>query len=578
MYTCIKVLSHVSRTTRSIATMSSIAESGLSFSFEHDEDDDAFSYEDGEENDAFSYEDDIDVDEAIGSGERQFLDELITKLAYDNIWYKPWLVRDYMESHMLKPASQLRNSHLQLSELELLVLLDGKRWQPDEAVIWLLEDKKSAYHEMGLPFPFDELTYQIREQQDYSCMICCEEYDKVMTFTMGCGHDFCTDCYASYIQNEMHHGRLIKCIDPECNMTIPHKFGEKILCLADEKEGGVKVIDGPTSENRLLLAQARVEVAKNRKKFVGCPLVDCQSFVEVVQGEVDPDPKNTSVVTVPVVKCAESHEFCFRCHYENHLPCPCYITQLWIRKCADDLETANWIEANTHNCPGCDGAIEKNGGCNHMTCRTCKKEFCWICNGDWATHKNYYNCNKFREEGDPKDLERNRKRELLKRYLHYYKRFLIHDLLMKGDRKTVEQVEKIARLCMEDMAQQDTAALSWNDIQFLTDAIVQLTKGRKTLKWTYVLAYYLGDLNLAQIFESNQDYLTMLVEELLKIFEELVDKRKKVMEKANTKRLKMILNVKSQIVNLLSTIQLRLRNVIEYAEVNLKQGLLKFET
>ena len=69
----------------------------------------------------------------------------------------------------------------------------------------------------------------------------------------------------------------------------------------------------------------------------------------------------------------------------------------WLKKCADDSEvgqyvclyvyvctclrgghsslslssqTANWMQANTKECPKCKSTIEKNGGCNHMVCRT----------------------------------------------------------------------------------------------------------------------------------------------------------------------------------------------------------------
>jgi len=61
-----------------------------------------------------------------------------------------------------------------------------------------------------------------------------------------------------------------------------------------------------------------------------------------------------------------------------------------------------WIYNNTKNCPKCKNPIEKNQGCNHMTCRPpggCKFEFCWVCLGDWKTHGDetggYYKCNIF---------------------------------------------------------------------------------------------------------------------------------------------------------------------------------------
>jgi len=37
------------------------------------------------------------------------------------------------------------------------------------------------------------------------------------------------------------------------------------------------------------------------------------------------------------------------------------------------------VVGNTKRCPKCSIRIEKNQGCNHMTCRGCKFEWCWVC-------------------------------------------------------------------------------------------------------------------------------------------------------------------------------------------------------
>jgi hypothetical protein len=66
---------------------------------------------------------------------------------------------------------------------------------------------------------------------------------------------------------------------------------------------------------------------------------------------------------------------------EAHDPCSCAQLAEWELKCVNESETANWILANTRKCPACNARIEKNQGCNHMTCRLCKHDFCWICMG-----------------------------------------------------------------------------------------------------------------------------------------------------------------------------------------------------
>jgi hypothetical protein len=50
------------------------------------------------------------------------------------------------------------------------------------------------------------------------------------------------------------------------------------------------------------------------------------------------------------------------------------------------------VRDSVKKCPQCNYYIEKNGGCNHMTCR-CGYHFCWICLKAWAGHSSYYACN-----------------------------------------------------------------------------------------------------------------------------------------------------------------------------------------
>ena len=84
------------------------------------------------------------------------------------------------------------------------------------------------------------------------------------------------------------------------------------------------------------------------------------------------------------VKCTVANggcgaAFCVRCGEEAHQPAGCPALAEWAEKCQNESETANWILANTKRCPKCQTRIEKNQGCNHMSCSQCKYEFCWMC-------------------------------------------------------------------------------------------------------------------------------------------------------------------------------------------------------
>lgn len=247
----------------------------------------------------------------------------------------------------------------------------------------------------------------------------------------------------------------------------------------------------------------------DKENLKWCPAPDCGFAIEcgVKRRELDR--------IVPTVACLCRHRFCFGCALNDHQPAPCSLVKQWIKKCEDDSETANWISANTKECPKCASTIEKNGGCNHMTCRKCKHEFCWMCMGLWSEHgTSWYNCNRFEEKSgtDGRDAQA-KSRQSLERYLHYYNRYANHEQSAKLDKDLYIKTER------KMMSLQTASGMSWIEVQFLETASQALQQCRQTLKWTYAFAYYLQRNNLTEIFEDNQKDLEMAVESLSEMFE-----------------------------------------------------------
>jgi len=229
-----------------------------------------------------------------------------------------------------------------------------------------------------------------------------------------------------------------------------------------------------------------------------------------------------AVLEVKCVQCKQ--KFCFKCYQEAHAPASCKVLKEWNLKCSNESETANWILANTKTCPQCSTRIEKNQGCNHMTCTRCRFEFCWVCSGGWSTHGTtsggYYNCNKYQagQKNENEDDAAKAKREL-DRYLFYYRRYHGHEMSLKfANKQKIEAENK-----MKEIQERDRQG-GWSDVEYLAKAVDQLIECRRVLKYTYVYAYYLQDGAGKSLFEYNQMMLEANTERLSELTERPIDR------------------------------------------------------
>merc|ERR1711860_137950 len=60
-----------------------------------------------------------------------------------------------------------------------------------------------------------------------------------------------------------------------------------------------------------------------------------------------------------------------------------------LRELMDNVLSEEYLTDNTRDCPHCSAPIEKNDGCNKMTCWRCNTNFCWLC-GDKLNPANPY--------------------------------------------------------------------------------------------------------------------------------------------------------------------------------------------
>ena len=192
----------------------------------------------------------------------------------------------------------------------------------------------------------------------FVCPICFDD-TQTRTFALTCGHAFCTSCWHAYlaskIRDDGEHG--VRCMAQGCAMIASDPAVQTLLFGTEDRDVGKAAWE----RYQELLVRHFVGSNPNLKY---CPYPACTYTVSCPSAS----SKSALTTVVPTVRCGASdsspHLFCFGCAIDgDHRPIVCGVAKMWLKKCRDDSETANWIKSNTKECSQCQSTIEKNGGC-----------------------------------------------------------------------------------------------------------------------------------------------------------------------------------------------------------------------
>lgn len=255
------------------------------------------------------------------------------------------------------------------------------------------KSSKSASSSVSTAYPAPKpLQRQMSKKADESfvCQICFNEGPDLPTLALSCEHAFCTECWTDYIvskiRDESEHS--IRCMAEGCALVAPDSFIRGVLLPEPGAPAGdiAKEEQNIKAWTRLQELFVRHFVAcNNNLKF--CPYPSCTNTVSCPSAA----SKSSLTTVVPTVSCGargiggsadqdmsqsqqlslglqgKEHKFCFGCPIESdHRPVICGVAKMWLKKCRDDSETANWIKSNTKECSACQSTIEKNGGCKYV--------------------------------------------------------------------------------------------------------------------------------------------------------------------------------------------------------------------
>ena len=189
-----------------------------------------------------------------------------------------------------------------------------------------------------------------KKLMNVNCLICEERLtnNELKNNILECLHIFCDSCYYDYFKEKINNNKIekIKCPQASCNCIIYNNFIENKL--KDDIELLEKYIK--LRYRKQLMLDPNIQM---------CPFPDCESYAK--KG----DNKFVSCID-------KKHQFCFNCLKEWHGEKSCQIEL--------DKSFEKWKNSyKVKRCPKCKYFIEKNDGCNHMTCKNCEYQFCWLC-------------------------------------------------------------------------------------------------------------------------------------------------------------------------------------------------------
>ncbi|KAL4504359.1 hypothetical protein ABPG72_009805 [Tetrahymena utriculariae] len=255
---------------------------------------------------------------------------------------------------------------------------------------------------------FEQEEKQLRQQQamnrKFTCNICQDEQNiNLVGRTLNCGCQFCEGCLREYAIQKIKSGEFyeqqIFCpnqckkegsiLDPFILKDLlkdqNRVYFEKMIDFRAkdyQRDPHLKLIKCPgyflkqnNSNQQYQMSQNQIDDFRMRKLSIprGYTIHECQNMWEY-------DPR----INLKQTQCNSClYEFClFGCE-KTHKDFTCEQFKKWlIENSQVDQEFQKLVQRDRlFQCPKCQSYIQKNGGCNHMTCRRpgCGKEFCCVC-------------------------------------------------------------------------------------------------------------------------------------------------------------------------------------------------------
>lgn len=409
-----------------------------------------------------------------------------------------------------------------------------------------------------------------------------------------CKHRFCIQCWIDYIYNSLSNYRnfvCLPCMEYKCEQIISDsqfktiiyvaislgikyttKYIEPIKDTIENNNSNASITlnkkyvppiqrfirlftshnkikkNVNNSDNNLLRdSNSSISTKKKNEEIITVPSIEeLWNKYQLVVRKIFIENKNSQMLcrnpncnyiiygfpNTKSIECICKQTGCFQCKFnEAHEPLNCITLHKWEEQCKKDLQSVEWMFANTKKCPQCFVRIEKNSGCNHMTCTNCHYEFCWICDTSWKQHieesnndLNPYHCNRY----DPRKINTNyndnntlinnninddttNNNNQIQKYLFYFTRYYNQEMNKQFLIQRRDLISNISQKIIK--AQRYSIPPHLENV--IIDANEELIISRRILKYSYAYGFFLTDQQKITLLEFQQERLESLTDTLL---------------------------------------------------------------
>ena len=365
-----------------------------------------------------------------------------------------------------------------LSKAKAELVLMNNNWNIDILMNECYDNNQKIMEKSGIaqtPESQKKLDEYFKEHKisKNKCLVCHEDVEPENIVCLECNHQFCSNCFKEYLKEKTKEPLTLlstKCPMQFCNFQVNSEIIKKMFA------------DQPDEMNIYKKCLIR-NFTESNADIKLCPNPKCDLFIKLPGHGMEE------------INCYCGKIFCFKCLRDGHRPCDCEMIQIWEEKIKNEGENTKLFLANIKQCPKCHRDIEKNQGCNHMTCKKeaggCGYEFCWVCLGEWKPHDNsYYECKKYTQKKEEnKELKENDMKLELDRFANYYEGYREEEKAIEYALKLEEKIG-VYKKELEVVKHEPHI-----EVLFLDDALRTVIECHRILKNTYIYGYFMKILN-----------------------------------------------------------------------------------